>query len=335
MVSHRGIKANPDKIQAILDMKPPQNTKEIQSLIEQVAALNKFVSKATDKCLPFFKILKKAFEWTDECRKAFEDLKAYLTMAHLLSPSMLGEELNLYLAVTPHVVSSALIREEDKVQRPVYYTSKALRGVEGRLIQWAIELNEFNIRYQPRHAIKAQVLAYFIAEFTPNYGDLDEMENSKKWVVRVDGLSTRYAGGIDVVLQSPEGDKLKHKVRLQYQTINNEVEYEALLKGLELAKSVEAKSILVLGDSQLIIGQVNGIYEAKEKWMRKYLHRAMRLVKRFEEADFVQIPREENVEPDIIAKEASTNESVDEVDEIQYMPIIDISKVQQVESREN
>ena len=52
-----------------------------------------------------------------------------------------------------------------------------------------------------------------------------------------------------MVLQSPEGDKLKHKVRLQYQTTNNEVEYEALLKGLELAKSVEAKSILVLGDS--------------------------------------------------------------------------------------
>ena len=138
-----------------------------------------------------------------------------------------------------------------------------------------------------------------------------------------------------MVLQSPEGDKLKHKVRLQYQTINNEVEYEVLLKGLELAKSVEAKSILVLGDSQLIMGQVNGIYEAKEEQMRKYLHRAMRLVKRFEEADFVQIPREENVEVDIIAKEASTNESMDEVDEIQYMPSIDILEVQQVESREN
>ena len=138
-----------------------------------------------------------------------------------------------------------------------------------------------------------------------------------------------------MVLQSPEGHKLKHKVRLQYQTTNNEVEYEALLKGLELAKSVEAKSILVLGDSQLIMGQVNRIYEAKEEQMRKYLHRAMRLVKRFEEAGFVQIPREENVEVDIIAKEASTNESMDEVDEIQYMPSIDILEVQQVESREN
>ena len=75
------------------------------------------------------------------------------------------------------------------------------------------------------------------------------MEDTKKWVIHIDGLSTQYAGGIGVVLQSPEGDKLKHKVRLQYQTTNNEVEYEVLLKGLELAKSLEAESILVLGDS--------------------------------------------------------------------------------------
>ena len=70
----------------------------------------------------------------------------------------------------------------------------------------------------------------------------------------MDGLSTQHAGGIGVVLQSPEGDRLKHKVRLQYQTTNNEVEYEAILKGLELATSVEAKSILILGDSQLVMG---------------------------------------------------------------------------------
>ena len=67
-----------------------------------------------------------------------------------------------------------------------------------------------------------------------------------------------------MVMQSPEGDKLKHKIRLQYQATNNEIEYEALLIGLELTKSVEAKSILVLGDSQLIMGQINGTYEAKE-----------------------------------------------------------------------
>ena len=71
MVSHRGIEANPNKIQAILNMEPPRNIKEVQSLTGRVAALNKFVSKVTDKCLPFFKVLKKVFEWTDECQKAF------------------------------------------------------------------------------------------------------------------------------------------------------------------------------------------------------------------------------------------------------------------------
>ena len=93
MVSHRGIEANSEKIKAILDMKPPQNIKEVQSLTGRVAALNRFVFKTTDKCLPFFKILKKAFEWTDECQRAFQDLKTYLVTAPLLSPSVMEEEL--------------------------------------------------------------------------------------------------------------------------------------------------------------------------------------------------------------------------------------------------
>ena len=58
IVSQRGIEANPDKIQAILNKEPPKNVKEVQSLTRQVAALNRFVSKATDKCMPFFKVLK-------------------------------------------------------------------------------------------------------------------------------------------------------------------------------------------------------------------------------------------------------------------------------------
>ena len=115
MVSQRGIEANPDKIQAILNMEPPKNIKEVQSLTRRVATLNRFVSKAIDKCLPFFKVLKKAFEWTDKCQKALQDLKVYLTIAPLLSPSIPSEELYLYLAMSPHAVSLALVREEGKI----------------------------------------------------------------------------------------------------------------------------------------------------------------------------------------------------------------------------
>ena len=105
----QGVEANLDKIQAILEMTPPKNIKEVQSLNDRVAALSKFISKVTDKCLPFFKTLKKSFEWTDECQKALEELKAYLVSPLLLSLSKPGEELSLYLAVSPTTVSSALI----------------------------------------------------------------------------------------------------------------------------------------------------------------------------------------------------------------------------------
>ena len=129
------------------------------------------------------------------------------------------------------------------------------------------------------------------------------------------------------MLQSLEGDKLTYKVRLQYQTTNNEVKYEALLKGLELAKSIDAESILILGDSQLVMGQVNGTCEAKEERMKKYLEKVLQLVKKFKETNFVQIPREENMETDILPKEASANQPMDEFDEVQYIPSIDIPEV--------
>ena len=115
---------------------------------------------------------------------------------------------------------------------------------------------------------------------------------------------------------------------VQYQTTNNEVEYEALFKGLELAKSLRAKLIVVQGDSQLIIGQVNGTCEVKEERMKKYLSKVKRLIKKFKEASFLQVPREENMEADALAKVASADGLVDELDEVQYLPNIDLPEVQ-------
>ena len=115
MVFQRGIKANPDKIRAIVEMAPPKSVKEVQSLNDKVATLNRFVSRAIDKCLPFFRTLKKSFEWTAKCQQAFKELKAYLSSPPLLSPSQPREKLFLYLAVSLAAVSAALVREEDKV----------------------------------------------------------------------------------------------------------------------------------------------------------------------------------------------------------------------------
>ncbi|XP_075675069.1 uncharacterized protein LOC142644315 [Castanea sativa] len=167
--------------------------------------------------------------------------------------------------------------------------------VAGRLIQWVIELSEFDVKYQLRSAIKAQVLADFIAEFTCNQGGLDKIDKAQRWVVYVD----------------------------------------ALLKGLELAKSLGVESVVVHGDSQLIINKVNGICEAKEDRMKKYLSQVKRLIKKFKEANFVQVPQEENMEADILVKVASTKGAIDEYDKVQYMSSIDLLEVQQIAGEGN
>ena len=134
MVSQRGIEANSDKFRAIMEMALPRNVKEVQSLNEKIAALNRFMSRATDKCLPFFHMLKRSFEWTAECQQAFEELKAYLFSPPLLSPSQPREELFLYLVVSPATISAALVREEERVQKPLYYASRAPRSAEERYL---------------------------------------------------------------------------------------------------------------------------------------------------------------------------------------------------------
>ena len=80
---------------------------------------------------------------------------------------------------------------------------------------------------------------------------------------------------------------------------------------MELAKSLRAESVIVQGGSQLIINQVNGMCEAKEDWMKKYLSKVKQLVKKFKEANFVQLPREENMEADTLAKAASARGAMD------------------------
>lgn len=99
-----------------------------------MAALSQFIFRSTDKCLLFFQALKGKgkISWDDKCEEAFEGLKAYPTSLPLLSKPLPGEVLYVYLAVSKKAVSFVLIQEEDKVQAPVYYSSKAFQRAEER-----------------------------------------------------------------------------------------------------------------------------------------------------------------------------------------------------------
>ncbi|CAA0807007.1 Unknown protein, partial [Striga hermonthica] len=134
MVSQRGIEANPTKIQAILDLAPPTSIKGVQALTGRLATLNRFISKSTDHCKPFFDAIKKKkpFEWTLECQNAFDNIKQVLLQLPTLQKPLPDEPLYLYLCVSNVAVSAVLIRQDGLQQFPVYYVSKALHDAELR-----------------------------------------------------------------------------------------------------------------------------------------------------------------------------------------------------------
>ncbi|KAL5537985.1 hypothetical protein UlMin_045753 [Ulmus minor] len=329
MVNHRGIEANPAKIQALLDMESPRKVKEVQSLTGRVAALNRFISRATDKCQPFFRALRKGkdFLWTAECEQSFQELKTYLGRPPLLSKPQEGESLILYLAVSKGAVSSALIREEEGVQWPIYYTSKSLFDAETRYPEveklalalmiaarklrpyfqaHTIILGEFDILFKPRTAIKGQALADFIAEFTYQPTSLELAKElvpspSSLWHLYIDGSSTDNCSGAGVILVSLERVRLSCALRFRFKATNNQAKYEALLAGLRLAKEVSACHLLIYSDSQLIVNQVNSEYKAKGEKMASYMEKAKELLGQFDTVTITQIPRNENTNADALA----------------------------------
>ena len=137
IVTHKGIKMNPDQIKAINNLQPPRNPKEVQKLTRMMTALNRFISRSTDRCRPFLLSLYKwkEFEWTDECVLAFKQLKQYLSHPPIMSSLVVDEVLFAYMAVAFYAISFVLIWVGSGIQRPVYYVSKSL--------------NEAKVRYLP------------------------------------------------------------------------------------------------------------------------------------------------------------------------------------------
>ena len=130
IVTQRGIKANPKQISAVLNLPSPKNSREVQRLMGQIAALNRFISRSTDKCLPFYDLLhgNKKFIWDEKCEEAFPQLKHYLTTPPVLVKPDVGDVLSLYVAVSPAAVSSVLIMEDRGEQKSIFYTSRRMTG---------------------------------------------------------------------------------------------------------------------------------------------------------------------------------------------------------------
>ncbi|GKV30498.1 hypothetical protein SLEP1_g39303 [Rubroshorea leprosula] len=290
MVSRRGIEVNPEKIRAIAEMEPSKSVKDIQRLTGRVAAPHRFISKSADKCLPFFKIMRSAAQ-KDELDEA---------------------------------ISSVLVREEAKQQKPIYYISSVLHEAElrypiaekaalavilqkpecsRRLIKWAVELGEFEITFQQRSAIRAQALADFIVECTP--GNSIPTPKLNDWTLYVDRASSSKGSGAGALLIDPDGYRSEHALKFNFNATNN----------------------------MLVVNQINSICEVVDLVMVKYVAMVAELKCKFQKFCLSKIPRTENEQANSLSKFASDSSSqsrsvfVEVLDEPSFMkpPVMEIS----------
>ncbi|CAJ2673122.1 unnamed protein product [Trifolium pratense] len=183
---------------------------------------------------------------------------------------------------------------------------KSLLGrpdMAGRMLKWSLELSEFDIRYESRKALKAQVLADFVAEMTSSSPTVD---GADKWTIFVDGASSATGAGAGIILENENGLLIEVSLALSFPTSNNQAEYEAFLAGLRLAEDVQAKEIKIYTDSQLVASQVLGEYQTKNDNLSEYLVLVKEKITKFNSVEILHVPREHNKRADILSKLAST-----------------------------
>ncbi|XP_020963402.1 uncharacterized protein LOC110265013 [Arachis ipaensis] len=206
------------------------------------------------------------------------------------------------------LTSSRRLRQYFQGHQVVVRTDQGIRQVlqkpdlAGRMMTWAIELSQYDLRYEPRHAIKAQAMTDFLVEVTRDPTE----DTGTRWKLHVDGASNQTSGGTEIILESPTGVIYEQSVKFEFPVSNNQAEYEALLGGLILAQEVGATRLEICSDSQIVTSQVNGSYQARDSLLQKYLERVKELSKQFEEVMVQHVPRERNTRADLLSKLAST-----------------------------
>jgi hypothetical protein len=140
----------------------------------------------------------------------------------------------------------------------------------GRIAQCAVKIGQYDVEFVPRRAIKSQALADFIAEWTDSYvRDIDDLPDH--WIMYFDRSYTLKWVRDGVVLIPPEGGMLKYSIQIEFPAINNTAEYEGLFTGLRLAKELGIWRLLIRGDSQLVVKQVQKKYDCNDDKMVDYL----------------------------------------------------------------
>jgi ribonuclease HI len=171
----------------------------------------------------------------------------------------------------------------------------------GRIVKWSAELGEFNLEFCPWQAIKSQILADFVSEWTETQQP-PLAEKPEHWKMYFDGSLNLEGAGAGVLFILHQGDYLKYVLHIHYKAFNNGVEYEALIHGLCIVVSLRIKRLIAYDDSKVVIDQVNKACDVKKETMNAYCAEVRKLEDHFEGLEFHHVSHDNNVAADVLSK---------------------------------
>jgi ribonuclease HI len=183
-----------------------------------------------------------------------------------------------------------------------------------RIAKWAAELSGYHITFEPRTAIKSQVLADFVVDWTRPITQPDPTKE-KVWTIHCDGAWCHAGAGVAAVITSPTGIKHRYAARLSFalesdRCTNNIAEYEAVILGLRKLRALGVTTCIIRTDSKVVAGQVEKDYAAKDPALMQYLAAIRSLEKQFKGFTLQHVDRAKNEEADALAKTAARGEAL-------------------------
>ncbi|RDX80109.1 hypothetical protein CR513_39361, partial [Mucuna pruriens] len=283
MLTRRGIEANLEKYGVVVNMKSLKSIKGMQQLAGQITGLDRFLSRSTEKDTPIFQCLRKAkqFKRIDECETDFQELKTILASPHLNKRSKRNNRPGDRWGPTPSIFcqqgAETHYQKIDKAALVVIITNRKLRSyfnshpivvkinlpikqilrkpdLAGRISVGRLNYPNLTSPLKERGISKLRCWQISSTSFpgskikkssrSKGRGAKAE-EQRRELTLSVDGSSNQKGSGAGIILEGQRG------------TSNNQVEYEALLVGMRLAKEVGAKVLIAKSDSQLTIPQLS------------------------------------------------------------------------------
>ena len=237
--------------------------------------------------------------------------------------------LEMHKLIYAIIIASRKLRHYFQAHRVVVVTSYPLRAIlhnsnaTGNIAKWAAGLAEFQLDFQPHHAVKSQILADFIAEWTPspsNPGGPDPNAGPPEpeaktlvftkphWTLFFDGSVHKRWAEAGVILIDPSRDQVKYMMHLEFKATNNMAEYEALIFGLMASLTLGVQQLLVKGDFQVPVNHQAclGDCSCNNPQLAAYLIHVRKLEKDFDALELQHVPRNLNSASDDLSVRAST-----------------------------